>query len=219
VSIFAGTALWALIGQSDGVTWGVLIALLCMSIACWTVALYKLTMLRKYRRDINAIKHRLEQITIQQELPATVVASEKTIVSSLCTRLTVLVREQLSVEQISYQIVLLCDEILVEQESGNAVLKATVEAAPLLGLLGTIWGLIHSFMRISQEKMADIITVAPGIAEALITTLMGLLVAIPALILFHLVHRQLQLLEHEIGLLAQSAEQVVVRVRNHLQEV
>jgi biopolymer transport protein ExbB/TolQ len=55
----------------------------------------------------------------------------------------------------------------------------------LLGLFGTVWGLIHAFIRISEKQAADITVVAPGIAEALITTLAGLIVAIPALIMYN----------------------------------
>ncbi len=54
----------------------------------------------------------------------------------------------------------------------------------MLGLFGTVWGLVHAFVSISQKQSADIATVAPGIAEALITTLAGLMVAIPALVMF-----------------------------------
>ena len=50
---------------------------------------------------------------------------------------------------------------------------------------GTVWGLIHAFMGIAQQKSADISAVAPGIAEALITTLGGLIIAIPALVMFN----------------------------------
>ena len=52
----------------------------------------------------------------------------------------------------------------------------------MIGLLGTVWGIMYSFINIGQQGNASIDTVAPGIAEALITTIAGLLVAIPAMI-------------------------------------
>ena len=98
---------------------------------------------------------------------------------------------------------------LAKADMHIAILKTSAEAAPLLGLLGTIWGLIHSFVRISFERVADIVTVAPGIAEALITTLAGLLVAIPALLFFHILHRKLQVYEQELVVLSERCELLV----------
>src|SRR5439155_18764244 len=91
----------------------------------------------------------------------------------------------------------------VEQERQNLPLLATCAGvAPLLGLFGTVWGLVHAFMRISEKQIADIVTVAPGIAEALITTLAGLLVAIPALLMFNYLQVQVRIIEQRLGAMA-----------------
>ena len=66
-------------------------------------------------------------------------------------------------------------------QKGMGVLATTANISPLVGLLGTVWGIMYSFINISREGTASIDTVAPGIAEALITTIVGLLVAIPAM--------------------------------------
>jgi hypothetical protein len=55
--------------------------------------------------------------------------------------------------------------------------------SPLLGLLGTIWGIMNVFLNLQHS--ADLAAIAPGIAEALITTLAGLFVAIPAMVAYH----------------------------------
>ncbi len=52
--------------------------------------------------------------------------------------------------------------------------------SPFLGLFGTVWGIMHSFLDIGNQGSANITVVAPGIAEALVTTIIGLSVAIPA---------------------------------------
>ncbi len=67
-------------------------------------------------------------------------------------------------------------------QRGMGVLAMTANVSPLIGLLGTVWGIMYSFINISQKGSASIDTVAPGIAEALITTLAGLCVAIPAMV-------------------------------------
>lgn len=61
-------------------------------------------------------------------------------------------------------------------------LATTVSVSPFLGLFGTVWGVMTAFMSMGVKGSADITAVGPGIAEALITTLAGLGVAIPALV-------------------------------------
>ncbi|BAU23647.1 hypothetical protein THC_1279 [Caldimicrobium thiodismutans] len=76
---------------------------------------------------------------------------------------------------------------LIEQErvvlnlgKGLGYLATTASTAPFIGLFGTVWGIMRSFHEIGLKGSASLATVAPGIAEALINTAMGLFVAIPA---------------------------------------
>ncbi len=64
-------------------------------------------------------------------------------------------------------------------------LATCANAAPFIGLFGTVWGIMHSFHAIGQTQSAALSTVAPGISEALIATAIGLLVAIPATIFYN----------------------------------
>lgn len=70
-------------------------------------------------------------------------------------------------------------------ERGVVILATAGSTAPFLGLLGTVWGVMKSFLSISAKGSAHLHVVAPGIAEALITTVAGLVVAIPALIAYN----------------------------------
>lgn len=63
--------------------------------------------------------------------------------------------------------------------------------APFLGLLGTVWGIMHSFTTIGATKNTSLAVVAPGIAEALLATAIGLLAAIPAVIAYNKVSTEL----------------------------
>src|SRR5260221_7760862 len=66
-------------------------------------------------------------------------------------------------------------------ESGLILLAIAVSGAPFLGLLGTVWGVMSTFSRIAQSGSATMAAMAPGVAAALITTVAGLLVAIPSM--------------------------------------
>ena len=61
-------------------------------------------------------------------------------------------------------------------------LATAVSMSPMLGLLGTVWGVMESFIAMAQKGMVNLQAIAPGIAGALLTTVIGLLVAIPSAI-------------------------------------
>jgi biopolymer transport protein ExbB/TolQ len=74
-------------------------------------------------------------------------------------------------------------------ESGLILLAIAVSGAPFLGLLGTVWGVMDTFAQVGQMGRADLPTMAPGVSAALITTVAGLLVAIPSMFAYNwLVH-------------------------------
>ena len=74
-------------------------------------------------------------------------------------------------------------------EAGLIILAIAVSGAPFLGLLGTVWGVMDTFARVGQMGRADLPTMAPGVSAALITTVAGLLVAIPSMFAYNgLVH-------------------------------
>ncbi|MGD9898514.1 MAG: MotA/TolQ/ExbB proton channel family protein [Calditrichaceae bacterium] len=74
---------------------------------------------------------------------------------------------------------------ITELDKNLIFLSTTVSVSPFLGLMGTVWGIMSAFMSMGMKGSADIGTVGPGIAEALITTIAGLAVAIPALIAYN----------------------------------
>ncbi len=77
-------------------------------------------------------------------------------------------------------------------------LSVTISVSPFLGLFGTVWGVMSAFMSIGITGSADISTVGPGIAEALITTVTGLAVAIPALMAYNFFVSKLRRLEDQL---------------------
>ena len=70
-------------------------------------------------------------------------------------------------------------------ESGLTTLASIGSVAPYIGLFGTVWGIMNAFLGLSQTEQATLASVAPGIAEALIATAMGLFAAIPAVLAYN----------------------------------
>ena len=70
-------------------------------------------------------------------------------------------------------------------QSGLSVLATVGSTAPFIGLFGTVWGIMHAFIGIAEQQNTNIAVVAPGIAEALLATGLGLLAAIPAVIFYN----------------------------------
>jgi len=72
-------------------------------------------------------------------------------------------------------------ETALKLESQMILLATAVSGAPFLGLLGTVWGVMETFAGVAEEGSASLAAMAPGVSAALITTVTGLLVAIPAM--------------------------------------
>ncbi|MFO7652286.1 MAG: MotA/TolQ/ExbB proton channel family protein [Candidatus Krumholzibacteriia bacterium] len=89
------------------------------------------------------------------------------------------------------------------------VLATTVTIAPFLGLMGTVWGIMTSFWDMASSQSASLTVVAPGIAEALITTIMGLATAIPAVIFYNMLVRKIDLVGNEMERLRTILEEEV----------
>jgi len=70
-------------------------------------------------------------------------------------------------------------------EAGLGVLAIVATASPFIGLFGTVWGIMHAFQSIAAQKNTNLAIVAPSIAEALFTTAVGLIAAIPAYIFYN----------------------------------
>ena len=89
-------------------------------------------------------------------------------------------------------------------ESGLILLAIAVSGAPFLGLLGTVWGVMSAFSEVALKGQADLATMAPGVAAALITTVAGLLVAIPSMFGYNWLVHTLRVLTVELDNFAQE---------------
>ncbi len=89
-------------------------------------------------------------------------------------------------------------------ESGLISLALAVSGAPFLGLLGTVWGVMSAFSLVARAGRADLATMAPGVAAALVTTVAGLLVAIPSMFGYNYLVHNLRVLTVDLDNFAQA---------------
>jgi biopolymer transport protein ExbB len=82
---------------------------------------------------------------------------------------------------------------------GTGILATIGAIAPFVGLFGTVWGIMNSFINISKAHTTNLAVVAPGIAEALLATAIGLVAAIPAVVLYNLLARSSAAFRAELG--------------------
>ena len=82
-----------------------------------------------------------------------------------------------------------CEHVLEEEEirveHGMGIIATVVALEPMLGLLGTVWGVLDAFAEMGTAGSASLATIAPSISSALVTTVVGLIVAIPGVIAFN----------------------------------
>jgi biopolymer transport protein TolQ len=225
VHFFGGNIIWGLILQGDLMTKLVLFVLLILSILCWSIALYKLILCAIKRRQLEQVVQDLKNVDSFKTLFVVMSDHAKTLPGYFLSRSLHHVKELLllkkngkqayaqtsGIDFLQMQVSQVVDEIMAEQEEYVPVLSVSAAISPLLGLFGTVWGLVHAFISISQKQSADIVTVAPGIAEALITTVAGLLVAIPAVALFYYVSYSIKSIEQSLYLIS---DKVIVVARN-----
>ncbi len=161
----------------------VLLLLLFFSVFSWAIILYKLRLLSKIEKES---KEFYQAFLKDKQWDALYKSTKKLTISPLAN----LFRAAYSIEDAGI------DEIkstLKKIESMEAArleryltfLATTGSTTPFIGLFGTVWGIMNSFMGIGRIGAASLAVVAPGIAEALIATAAGLVTAIPAVIAYN----------------------------------
>jgi biopolymer transport protein TolQ len=100
---------------------------------------------------------------------------------------------------------------VTEMESKVPFLATTASAAPFIGLFGTVWGIMNSFRNIGAKGAANLTTVAPGIAEALVATAIGLVAAIPAVMAYNYLSRRIRVISAEMETFANDFLNIIRR--------
>jgi len=212
-SSFFNSAGWQILAQTDIMTKLILFGLFAVSVVCIAIIVFKFVSFRKQKqqmhellKQLRALRQFTDLVSVSKEFKESI--GGKLLIESLGELRLMLDHAKKDggatlKDQDFADLELFTDKLsgslLLEEEVYLPVLGSCAAVGPLVGLFGTIWGLIHAFLDISQQQSTDIATVAPGIAEALITTLGGLVVAIPAMVAFHYFSNELRKLEFQLG--------------------
>ncbi|MEM1009246.1 MAG: protein TolQ [Myxococcota bacterium] len=207
------SAIFELVAESRGVVLLVLLLLIAFSVACWGIIAYKWLVLSKAQRqsihflDLFWGSKRLDNIFKQAESfprsPTAQVFRAGYIEWNKIQRQASADQSTMSqalggLENIQRAMRRAANTEMSYLERYTAFLATTASAAPFVGLFGTVWGIMKSFIGIKHAGTAGLNVVAPGIAEALIATAVGLAAAIPAVIAYNFFLSKIRSLDGEI---------------------
>jgi biopolymer transport protein TolQ len=176
------------------VNYAVLLGLLLASVWVWAIAIDKLFLFSRTRRDMDRFEQAFWSGQSLEELYRTLSARPNT---SMAALFVAAMREwkrsfegqARSLAGLQMRIEKVMDVTIareVERMERRLLVLATVgSAGPFVGLFGTVWGIMTSFQSIAQSQNTSLAVVAPGIAQALFATAIGLMAAIPATIFYN----------------------------------
>ena len=184
-------SLWQLFIRADFVVKAVIIILLLASIYSWALIFEKYRLFKKIELSSSSFEDKFWKAKSAENFYNNLSNKNKdpltTIFQSAMSELIKTKSKSTSVQSTRVTRVL---EISVDREmkaiEKNFTFLATVgSTAPFIGLFGTVWGIMNSFQSIAISRNTSLAIVAPGIAEALFATALGLLAAIPAVIAYN----------------------------------
>ena len=189
-------SIWGLILQADLVVRIVMLILLFLSIFSWSIIFEKTTKIKRLAR--KAKKFELEFWsgvnidTLYKSVGTNVTHPMEAIFITGMKEITAVSSKNLSSDtyfiiekRIEKAMFSTLNREIEGLEKNINFLATTGSAAPFIGLFGTVWGIMNSFQSIATSKNTSLAIVAPGIAEALLATALGLLAAIPAVIAYN----------------------------------
>lgn len=202
--------IWSMIVQSSLLIQIIMLVLLVMSLSSWTIIIFKFISYRRFRALVEDQVMNFEQAS---DLAEAMKASRQNAKSPLYEIGLAALKEiqKLEQSQLSASV-----KFRIAEDNVRRVLRQGVSAhlkrlsssltflaicansSLLIGLLGTVWGIMNSFHSIGVQKGATLATVAPGISEALVTTAFGLVVAIPATIFYNILWERLNNIQSEL---------------------
>jgi len=210
---------WGMYKNADIVVKIVMIGLAIASIITWTIWIAKgfelLGAKRRLRREMLALKkartlREASETARQEGTLAHLLVHDALEEMHLSTNS----REKEGIkERVSFRLERLVAACGRNMSNGTGVLATIGSTAPFVGLFGTVWGIMNSFIGIAKTQTTNLAVVAPGIAEALLATALGLVAAIPAVVIYNVFARSIAGYKAQV---ADASAQVLLLVSRDL---
>jgi biopolymer transport protein ExbB len=188
---------WEMAKSADPIVQAVLIGLVVASVVTWTIWLAKAIEIAGARRRV---RHALAALAgahstadgaeALADHPGEVRSLVEAAMTEWKASAGAIVREGLK-ERVASRLERIEAAHARRIARGTGVLATIGATAPFVGLAGTVWGIMNSFIGISEKQTTNLAVVAPGIAEALLATALGLAAAIPAVVIYNVFARQI----------------------------
>lgn len=184
---------------ADMIVKSVITGLILASLLTWVVLLVKGSALWQAKREALRANHLLNQSAsladaIQRSASGSGYSLAQCLLQDIQQELT-LSRDSSNTETLKERAGFRQEQLLAlkarQMTQGIGILATIGSVSPFVGLFGTVWGIMNSFIGIAASKSTNLATVAPGIAEALLATAAGLVAAIPAVVIYNLFSRNI----------------------------
>ena len=208
---------WGMFQNADVIVRGVMIGLALASVLTWTIWLSKGIELLTAKRRLQAELRSLKQARSLSE-------AQRTHQGGLSQLLIEDAQHELQLsaqargndgikERVSFRLERLVAASGRQMSKGTGVLATIGSTAPFVGLFGTVWGIVNSCIGIAKSQTTNLAVVAPGIAEALLATALGLVAAIPAVVIYNVFARSIAGYKAQV---ADASAQVLLLVSRDL---
>ena len=183
--------LWKLFLRADFVVKFVIILLIACSIFSWALIFDKFKLFKNINRSIEDFEKSSGRQNLQRSFNNSLPANSKdpaVLIFKTAMAELLKTKRQSSAVQVARvgRILEIATDTEMKKVEKNFTFLATVgSTAPFIGLFGTVWGIMNSFQSIAISRNTSLAIVAPGIAEALFATALGLLAAIPAVVAYN----------------------------------
>jgi biopolymer transport protein ExbB len=179
---------WSMFLSADALVKAVMISLVFASFLTWTIFLARSVKLNFAQRQLKNALARISTAKTLAEAQLAIGQRHK-VLSNLLAAATQEIQNSPREQGIKERVSSTFSEILRTEARavrlGLGLIATIGSTAPFVGLFGTVWGIMNSFIGISKSQTTNLAVVAPGIAEALLATAFGLAAAIPAVIIYN----------------------------------
>ena len=182
-------SLWSLFLRADFIVKSVILTLIACSIYSWAIIIEKFKLFKKINIESEEFEEKFWRSksaeTFYNSLPANLENPMALLFKeAMQTLLKAKNKANLS-DRMSGMLEVSIEKQISKIDKGFTFLATVGSTAPFIGLFGTVWGIMNSFQSIAISRNTSLAIVAPGIAEALFATALGLLAAIPAVVAYN----------------------------------